>query len=66
MNRRRAKHISKLVATQNPVVLLSIRNKFGERTEHMKPRRIYREAKKMWSSHAKGTEEWPTIKQLQN
>ena len=67
MNGKRAKWIAKLVATQNPVLLVMIRNKYGKLTERMTPRQIYQAAKKMWySGELKGVRGWPSLKELKN
>ena len=59
MNRKRAKFISTLIAKRNPQVLISIRNVYGEKTERMGLRELYRAAKKMWKQHHQLTKAWP-------
>ena len=62
MNRVRAKYISTLIAKRNPQVLISIRNVYGEATERMGLRQLYRAAKRMWKEHHPLTKAWPKRK----
>jgi len=60
MRQTRTKWIRKLSASNNPVLLTMIRNKYGEKTTDMNRRQVYRATKKMWNrnelQHVKG---WP-------
>jgi len=65
MNQKKAKWLRKLVSTKNPVLLLLIRNKFGEATQSMDYGKLYKTAKKLYKSgEIQKIKNWPTIKQL--
>ena len=65
MNQKKAKWLRKLVATKNPVLLLLIRNKYGESTQGMDYTQLYRKAKYLYKKHElQKIKGWPTLKQL--
>jgi hypothetical protein len=62
MRQKRAKWIKKLVESGDPVLLMAIRNKYGDKTQNMKPEKVYKVAKEMWKSNElKHITGWPKI-----
>ena len=51
MRGKRKKWISKLIESKDPVLLMQIRNKYGDRTTNMTPRKVYQVVKEMWKKH---------------
>ena len=51
MRQTRARCIKKLVESKDPVLLMAIRNKYGEKTKEMTPAKVYKIAKEMWKKH---------------
>ena len=49
MRKKRVKEIWKLVRENDPNLLLSVRNYYGEKTKDMDEQSIFREAKKLWN-----------------
>jgi len=65
MNGKRAKWLNKLVTTRNPVLLLLIRNKFGEKTQGMDYGSLYNAAKRLYKrGEIQKVKNWPTLKEL--
>lgn len=50
MRKKRAKFLRKLVISNDPNLLITVRNKKGDRTKEMDTRQIYKVAKKIWTS----------------
>ncbi len=62
MSGNRAKWIRKLLATDDPVLLMAIRNKYGDRTNQMHKRKVYQVAKELWSrKELRHIKDWPKI-----
>jgi hypothetical protein len=65
MNQKKAKWLRKLVATKNPVLLLLIRNKYGESTQGMGYVQLLRKAKYLYKKgEIQKIKKWPTRKEL--
>lgn len=65
MNGKRAKWLRGLVNTRNPVLLLLIRNKYGEQTQGMGYTELYKIAKKLYKNREiQKVKGWPTLKEL--
>jgi len=65
MNQGRTKWLRRLVETRNPVLLTLIRNKYGEKTQAMGPKQIYKAAKKLWEQgEIQKVTAWPNIQEL--
>ena len=50
MRKKRAKFLAKLSRENDPNLLLTIRNRFGDKTKDMKSDRVYKTAKKLWNA----------------
>lgn len=59
MNSGKAKWIRKLVGLGVPQVMLTIRDKYGNKTAQMSHRQVFKSAKKLWKEKAFGVEKWP-------
>ena len=65
MNEKRAKWIRKLIDTKNPVLFTLIRNKYGEKTNTMNERNVYKAAKKLWKTgELQEVTGWPSCNEL--
>lgn len=65
MNSKKAKWLRALVNKKNPVLLLLIRNKFGEATQGMDYNQLVKAAKKLYKSgEIQKVKNWPTAKEL--
>ena len=65
MNQKKAKWLRALVNTKNPVLLLLIRNKFGESTQGMDFAQLLNAAKKLYrSGEIQKVTNWPTREDL--
>ena len=65
MNNKKAKWLRSLVNTKNPVLLLLIRNKFGETTQGMDYNGLYKAAKKLFKlGEIQKVKNWPTAREL--
>lgn len=65
MNQKKAKWINKMIATRNPVLLLLIRNEFGEATQGMTYSILKNKAKKLYKmGKFKNITGWPTRDEL--
>ena len=65
MNEKKAKWLRKLVATRNPVLLLMIRNKYGESTQGMDYGKLVRITKKLYKKgEIQKVKGWPTIHEM--
>ena len=49
MRKTRAKKLAKLAKENDPNLLISIANRFGEKTKEMDHRNIYLAAKQLWN-----------------
>ena len=67
MNQKKARWLRKLVATKNVVLLLLIRNKYGESTQGMDYGHLYTKAKQLYKrGEIQKIKDWPTINQMRN
>jgi hypothetical protein len=65
MNGKKSKWLKNLVSTRNPVLLLLIRNKFGEQTQGMDYVKLYSAAKKLYKNgEIQKVGNWPSAKEL--
>jgi hypothetical protein len=65
MNQRKSKWLRKLVATKNPVLLLLIRNEYGEATQKMTYSILTNKAKQLYKQGKfKNIKDWPTMADL--
>lgn len=65
MNQKKVKWLRKLVNTRNPVLLLLIRNKYGEQTQGMDYGQLFKKAKKLYrDGEIQKVKNWPTMKEL--
>lgn len=48
MNGKRVKHLKRLVAANEPILLMTIRQHYGEKTKDFEYRQIVRAAKKLY------------------
>jgi len=48
MNNKTAKHLRRLVVAKEPILLMTVRQEYGNRTEQMGFRQIYQAAKKLY------------------
>lgn len=65
MNGKKAKWLKKLVNTKNPVLLLLIRNKYGEETQGMDYGQLYNITKKLYKNgEIQKVKNWPTMNEL--
>lgn len=48
MNQKKAKHLRRLVAANEPILLMTIRQHYGKKTETMHYRQNYQAAKKLY------------------
>jgi hypothetical protein len=65
MNGKKAKWLKKLVSTRNPVLLLLIRNNFGEQTQSMTYTNLLSAAKKLYKmGEIQKVKNWPTMTDL--
>ena len=65
MNQKKAKWLRKLVETRNPVLLLLIRNKYGEETQGMDYTQLFKKAKHLYKQgELQQVKNWPTAKEL--
>jgi hypothetical protein len=58
MRKIRAKKLAKLARENDPNLLLSIRNRFGDKTKEMENDKIYRTAKKLWNAKVPERKSW--------
>ena len=58
MNSARAKWIRELVTDEDPSLLLSVRQYFGEKTKEMDDVAIYKAAKKLWEKNIPEKKKW--------
>jgi len=67
MNGKKVKWLRKLVNTRNPVLLLLIRNNFGEQTQSMTYSNLLAAAKKLYKmGEIQKVKNWPTLQELRN
>jgi len=65
MNQKKVKWLKKLVSTKNPVLLLLIRNKYGESTQGMGYAQLFNTAKKLYKNgEIQKIKGWPTIHEM--
>ncbi len=65
MNQKKAKWLRKLVSTRNPVLLLLIRNKYGEQTQGMDYGQLNKKAKQLYKQgEIQKVKNWPTMEEL--
>jgi len=65
MNNKKAKWLRKLIEKRNPVLLLLIRNNYGESTQGMDYKNLFRAAKKLYKKgEMKKIKGWPTINEM--
>jgi len=65
MNQKKATWLRKLVETRNPVLLLMIRNKYGEATQGMDYGKLFKISKKLYKNGEFQTiKGWPTIHEM--
>jgi len=48
MNGKKVKHLRRLIAANEPILLMTIREHYGERTKEMSYRQTYQAAKKLY------------------
>ena len=62
MNQKKVKWLRKLVNTKNPVLLLLIRNKYGEETQGMDYGQLFKKAKELYrAGEIQKVKNWPTM-----
>jgi hypothetical protein len=65
MNQKKVKWLRKLVSIKNPVLLLLIRNKYGESTQGMDYGQLFKTAKKLYKKgEIQKIKGWPTIHEM--
>jgi hypothetical protein len=65
MNGKKVKWLRKLVSTKNPVLLLLIRNKYGESTQGMDYDKLFNITKKLYKKgEIQKIKGWPTMSQM--
>jgi hypothetical protein len=65
MNGKKAKWLRKLVNTKNPVLLLLIRNIYGDETQGMGYGQLFKKAKYLYKiGEMQKIKDWPTMDQL--
>jgi len=65
MNEKKVKWLRKLVSTKNPVLLLLIRNKYGESTQGMDYGKLFKTAKKLYKKgEIQKIKGWPTMSEM--
>ena len=65
MNGKKAKWLKALVRTRNPVLLLLIRNEFGEKTQGMNYDKLYKISKKLYKQgKLQKVKGWPSVEEL--
>jgi len=65
MNGKKAKWLRKLVSTKNAVLLLLIRNKYGESTQGMDYNQLYTKAKHLYKrGEIQKIKGWPTTNEM--
>ena len=65
MNEKKAKWLRKLVATRNPVLLVMIRNKYGESTQGMDYGQLSKITKKLYKKgEIQKVKGWPTMHEM--
>ena len=58
MRKTRAKFLAKLARENDPNLLLTIRNRFGDKTKELENDNIYKYAKKLWNAKVPERKLW--------
>jgi hypothetical protein len=65
MNGKKSKWLKALVRTRNPVLLLMVRNEFGEKTQGMNYDQLYKISKKLYKQgKIQKVKGWPSAREL--
>ena len=65
MNGKKSKWLKRMVSLKNPVLLLLIRNKYGESTQGMDYHHLYKKAKYLYKKgEMQKIKGWPTMEQM--
>ena len=65
MNQKKVKWLRKLVSTKNPVLLLLIRNKYGEWTQGMDYGQLFKTTKKLYKKgELQKIKGWPSMSEM--
>jgi hypothetical protein len=58
MRKKRCMWIRELVTSDDPSLLMTIRNYYGQRTENFDDVQLYEKAKKLYENNANGVKNW--------